>query len=72
MRGAVLYKLGLDVVKERIMPRNYGTTMSSVYRQGYHPSARKYMSIDGVTRCRGEMDWYATKVFSLLTSFLKA
>jgi len=62
MRGAVLYKLGLDIVKARDMRLSYGVDMSPAFRSGYHPTSRKYRAIDGWDRCRGVMDWYATKV----------
>ena len=62
MRGAVLHKLGLDFVKERIMRFNYGVTQSSSFRAGYHPHSRKFIHIDGYPRCRGVMNWYAAKV----------
>jgi hypothetical protein len=66
MRGAVLYKLGLDFVKDRIMRMSYGVRMRSWWRQGYHPESRRVVGLDGEPRCRGVMDWYAHKVHPFL------
>lgn len=62
MKGAVLYKLGLALVKERMMRMSYGTETSAVFRPNYHPEYRRYLS-DAGARCRGVMDWFAFKVF---------
>jgi hypothetical protein len=62
MRGAVLYKLGLDFVKDRIMRRSYGVAMNVAFRSGHHPNSRKVTSLDGVVRCEDVMHWYAYKV----------
>jgi hypothetical protein len=62
MRGAVLYKLGLDFVKDRIMRRSYGVAMNVAFRAGHHPTSRKVTSLDGVVRCEDVMHWYAYKV----------
>jgi hypothetical protein len=62
MRGAVLHKLGLDMVKDRFVRRSYGVTYNAEFRKGQHPSSRKIVCIDGVTRCENVMDWYAKKV----------
>jgi hypothetical protein len=69
MRGAVLYKLGLDFVKDRIMRRNYGVAMNVVFRPGYHPAHRRITGLDGVVRCENVMDWYGNKVYSLCYCF---
>jgi len=62
VRGAVLYRLGLDIVTHRIMRLSYGIAAATEFREGYHPPARKCTGIDGIVRCRDVMDWYATKV----------
>jgi hypothetical protein len=62
MRGAVLYKLGLDFVKDRVLPRSYGINAEAIFRPGYHPESRKVEDLDGVTCCRGTMFWFAKKV----------
>lgn len=62
MRGAVLHKIGLDFVTDRIARRSYGVTFNAEYRPGYHPPARKVTCIDGVVRCENVMQWYAKRV----------
>jgi hypothetical protein len=62
MKGAVLYKLGLDFVKDRVMRVSYGTTTRIPFEEGYHPDSRKVMDYDGIARCRGVMHWFAKKV----------
>ena len=62
MRGAVLYKLGVDVVRERVMRMSYGIETKSHFRAGYHPGSRWYMNINGLPYCRGVMEWFALKV----------
>jgi hypothetical protein len=66
MRGAVLYKLGLDYVKDRVMRRSYGVPTSVIFRDGYHPVSRRWVDAAGDTRCQGVMRWFASKVPSLL------
>lgn len=62
MRGAVLYKLGLGCVKDRIMRKSYGVSKTVVFDEIKHPASRKFKGIDGVVRCRDVMHWYAKKV----------
>jgi hypothetical protein len=62
MRGAVLYKAGLHLVKERLTRASYGISMGVRFRPGYHPLDRRYIGFDGNERCRGVMDWYVNKV----------
>jgi hypothetical protein len=62
MRGAVLYKLGLDFVKDRVMRRSYGINTDWHFRHGYHPESRKRVGLDGATLCKGLMFWFVTKV----------
>lgn len=64
MRGAVLYKLGLDLVKDRVMRVSYGTAARVPFREGYHPISRKVMDYEGNPRCTGVMHWFANKVFA--------
>jgi hypothetical protein len=65
MRGAVLYKLGLDFVKDRVMRVSYGTTVRIPFEEGYHPYSRKVVDYDGTAKCRGVMHWFAKKVSHL-------
>jgi hypothetical protein len=62
MRGAVLYKLGMDSVKERIMRVHYGVSVFLVFRKGYDPPGRKAIDDAGGERCLGAMKWLANKV----------
>lgn len=62
MRGAVLYKLGLDFVKDRVMRLSYGVITRVQFRPGYHPQSRRYIPIEGTVSCKGVMDWFAHKV----------
>jgi hypothetical protein len=62
MRGAVLYKLGLDFVKDRVMRVSYGTSARVAFEEGYHPISRKVTDYDGYARCSGVMHWFAKKV----------
>jgi hypothetical protein len=72
MRGAVLYKLGVDVVRERVMRMSYGIEVDSYFRAGYHPGSRWYMNINGLPYCRGVMEWFALKVCFRLISLSDA
>lgn len=62
MRGAVLHKLGLDYVKERIMRAHYGTSVSMPFRYGIDPPNLKYVNASGEERCNRVMEWLAHKV----------
>jgi hypothetical protein len=61
MRGAILHKLGLDLVTSRVMRRHYGITKSRSFRYG-DPTYMKYTALDGEIMCGGVMDWYVQKV----------
>ena len=71
MRGAVLYKLGLDFVKDRVMRVSYGTVSRVPFREGYHPVSRKEVDFDGFPRCGGVMHWFAKKVLLLIFPWLR-
>lgn len=71
MRGAVLYGLGLHLVKERLMRRSYGVTSHPAYVAGLHPQHRRFVDVDGTERCKDVMDWYAIKVASICGLELK-
>lgn len=62
MKGAVLYKLGLDFVKDRVMRVSYGTPTRAPFREGYHPSSRRVFGLDGIAKCSGVLHWFVTKV----------
>jgi hypothetical protein len=67
MRGAVLYKLGLDYVKDRVLRLSYGIQTNVLFRRDYHPVARRYVDFSGQLRCRGYMRWYAKRVLSAIS-----
>ena len=58
----MLYKLGLDFVKDRVMRVSYGTASRVPFRHGYHPVSRKEIDYDGRPRCGGVMQWFSKKV----------
>ena len=60
MKGAVLHKLGLNFIKERIMRRNYGIEYSRAWKTG-DPREHTWTNPKGELRCN-VMKWYATKV----------
>jgi hypothetical protein len=62
MRGAVLYKLGLDFVKDRMMRLHYGVSVGDFFIPGEHPEYRKYTDLAGDVRCKGVMNWLVNKV----------
>ena len=68
MRGAVLHKLGLDFVKNRMIRVNYGTESRVPFQEGYHPEFRRVLDYDGLPRCKGVMHWFAKKVLSQIAS----
>jgi len=70
MRGAVLHKLGLNVVRERLMRRHYGVSYN---RGGFNPrrdpAHLKGYDAAGEICCHGVMRWYAKKVHSRVEEF---
>ena len=67
MRGAVLYKMGMNMVKERVMRRHYGLVISDIFREGYDPEALKFRGKDGSWRVKNVLHWFANKVRSVLS-----
>jgi len=66
MKGAVLNRLGLRLIKSRLMDASYGFAAEPVFIPGQHPDRLRYRdSVDGHYRCRGVMKWCALKVLSL-------
>jgi hypothetical protein len=65
MRGAVLHRLGLNIVKERIMRRHYGVSYNRTgFKQGKDPIHLKGVDVAGEVVCMDVMRWYAYKVLS--------
>ena len=63
MRGAVLHKMGLNYVKERVMRRHYGVLYSRPgFRDGKDPEHFRSVNIAGEEVCDNVMQWYAFKV----------
>jgi hypothetical protein len=62
MRGAVLHGLGLNLVRERLMRRNYGVQLSETFDPKVHPERLRFRDdVTGVYRC-DVMHWYSCKV----------
>jgi hypothetical protein len=53
MRGAVLHKLGLDFVKNRMIRVSYGTENRVPFQEGRHLASRRVLDYDGLPRCKG-------------------
>ena len=70
MKGAVLYKLGLDLVRTRVMRSSYGTEIRVTFKEGVHPEYRKVYDYDRLPRCDGYMYWFAKKVFPSFGRYL--
>jgi hypothetical protein len=66
MRGAVLHKMGLNLVKERVMRRHYGVRHYRPFELGIDPERLRGVDASGQTICNDVMKWYAYKVCSLL------
>ena len=62
MKGAVLYRLGMNSVKERMMRDNYGLSCNQIFRQGVHPESSKYVDARGEIRTNVGVEWIANKV----------
>ena len=61
--GAVMYNLGMNVVKGRIMEKSWDFKSDVVlFVSGYHPASRKYLDGDGIARCKDVMEWTTLKV----------
>ena len=57
MRGAVLYKMELNMVKDRVMRRNYGIAISEEFVDG-DPKEFKYMGKGGKWMVCNVLDWF--------------
>lgn len=68
MKGAVLHKLGVDLVRTRMIKASYGTENLVSFQEGHHPESRKVLGYDGRLRCEGVMYWFAKKVSSQFVS----
>jgi hypothetical protein len=64
MRGAVLHKLGLNFVKERLMRVSYGIIVNELFREGYHPWDSRVIDVDGVPRCTNLLNWFVRRVLN--------
>jgi len=63
MKGAVLHRLGMNFVKERLMRTNYGISVQKVFDPSIHPEHLKGVSKSGKTICRKGITWCAYKVY---------
>lgn len=62
MRGAVLHKMGLNLVKERMMRRHYGVSHYRNFLEGQDPEYLRGEDAAGDIICNSVMKWYAKKV----------
>src|SRR5437763_1296131 len=62
MKGAILHKLGLNAIKERVMRRHYGVEYKAPFEEGVHPEHLKTRNAAGTIVCRAACKWYANKV----------
>jgi hypothetical protein len=67
MRGAVLYKMGMNMVKERVMRRHYGLVISDIFREDFDPEELKFRGKDGSWRVKNVLHWFVNKVRSVLS-----
>lgn len=58
----MLHKLGVDLVRERVMRTSYGTANDPPFRPGYHPEDLRFQRKSGKDHCKGVMHWFAKKV----------
>ena len=63
MRGAILHKMGLNAIKERVMRRHYGVEYKAPFEEGVHPEHMKARNAAGTIVCRSACRWYANKVY---------
>lgn len=66
MKGAVLYRLGMNWIKERKMRRNYGIEISTDFTPGVHPESSRYTDASGRDLTRVGLEWVAYKVINHL------
>jgi hypothetical protein len=63
MRGAVLHKLDLNIVKRRTMRKCYGWSSEPKFNALIHPKERRrYCKVTGEYRCTGMLQWCAKTV----------
>jgi hypothetical protein len=63
MKGAVLHKLGLNLVKRRVMRASYGFVGEPVFDPIEHEAQYRFSDpVDGNIRCKGVMKWCARRV----------
>jgi len=57
-----MHRLGLDIVRERLMHAHYGIEKAIPFEFGKSPMSFMSVGPDGVMRCTGVMHWYAHMV----------
>lgn len=70
MRGAVLHKMGLNLVKERMMRAHYGVKYYRNFIEGSDPERLRDEDAAGDTICQDVMNWFANKVCTRILSLL--
>ena len=58
-----MHRLGLDIVRERLIHAHYGIEKATPFEFGKSPMSLMSVGPDGVMRCMGVMHWYAHMVF---------
>jgi hypothetical protein len=67
MRGAVLHKLNLNIVKRREMRISYGWSSEPIFDPAKHPqSQKKLCKLSGEYRVKDMLHWCVKRVKSLL------
>jgi len=67
MRGAVLHKLNLNIVKRREMRISYGWSSEPIFDSAKHPkSQKKLCKLSGEYRCKDMLHWCVKQVKPLL------
>lgn len=54
-----MHRLGLDIVRERLIHAHYGIEKATPFEFGKSPMSLMSVGPDGVMRCMGVMHWYA-------------
>jgi hypothetical protein len=66
--GAVIHRLGRNLVVDRVMRRHYGIEKAVPFDPAVHPKSHMTLCPDGTLRCDGLIHWDAKKVLKLLVS----
>lgn len=70
LRGAVLHRLGYEVVARRILRASYGIDQVIPFEPGVHPISLMTQCPDGTLGCKGVMHWFVKKVIPRFLLFI--